>query len=232
MLASQRISADAARTKAHETSVWDSERGGTGACVRCEEAGTRPSARVGLAMSVFTHGVTQEDKTYLLDRNQVFPVVEKETIPDRMQRPYGRSCSRLYIAVIQHVRNLAKARELQFRDGRQKDGRPLKSQWHQTITRVLRGTRMILKFGKFHGLLLILLGVLLLGLQAWHFTQPLLLSGNPGEPDGTAPTQTAPQSPARRHPISKVPGILGGASLIFGAFVFYTHRERPTDERG
>ncbi|MCU1340112.1 MAG: hypothetical protein JWO19_5693 [Bryobacterales bacterium] len=33
------------------------KKGGTGACVRCEEAGTRPSARVGLAMSVFTHGV-------------------------------------------------------------------------------------------------------------------------------------------------------------------------------
>ena len=32
-------------------------KGGTGACVRCEEAGTRPSARVGLAMSVFTHGI-------------------------------------------------------------------------------------------------------------------------------------------------------------------------------
>ena len=49
-------------------------RGGTGACVRCEEAGTRPSARVGLAMSVFTHGVDRNDKPLLVIHNKVFPV--------------------------------------------------------------------------------------------------------------------------------------------------------------
>src|SRR2546423_9058920 len=50
------------------------KRGGTGACVRCEEAGTGPSARVGLAMSVFTHGVATKDKPYAVNDNQVFPV--------------------------------------------------------------------------------------------------------------------------------------------------------------
>ena len=49
-------------------------RGGTGACVRCEEAGTRPSARVGLAMSVFTHGVNSKDRPGMVDHNKVFPV--------------------------------------------------------------------------------------------------------------------------------------------------------------
>src|SRR3984893_19333638 len=49
-------------------------KGGTGACVRCEEAGTRPSARVGLAMSVFTHGVRSKGKPGTINHNKVFPV--------------------------------------------------------------------------------------------------------------------------------------------------------------
>src|SRR5260370_24623620 len=53
------------------------KKGGTGACVRCEEAGTRPSARVGLAMSVFTHGVNKKGKPRMINRNQVFPVRER-----------------------------------------------------------------------------------------------------------------------------------------------------------
>src|SRR6266404_2381374 len=56
------------------------EKGGTGACVRCEEAGTRPSARVGLAMSVFTHGVTTKGKPPLINRNQVFTVVMRRKL--------------------------------------------------------------------------------------------------------------------------------------------------------
>jgi hypothetical protein len=50
------------------------KKGGTGACVRCEEAGTRPSARVGLAMSVFTHGVEYDVRPSAIDHNQVIPV--------------------------------------------------------------------------------------------------------------------------------------------------------------
>jgi len=57
------------------------EKGGTGACVRCEEAGTRPSARVGLAMSVFTHGVTTKGKPGLINHNQVFAVaIRRKTL--------------------------------------------------------------------------------------------------------------------------------------------------------
>jgi hypothetical protein len=56
--------------------------GGTGACVRCEEAGTRPSARVGLAMSVFTHGVNSKGKPEVINRNKVFPVVRRTKYPE------------------------------------------------------------------------------------------------------------------------------------------------------
>src|SRR6266446_10954416 len=64
------------------------KKGGTGACVRCEEAGTRPSARVGLAMSVFTHGVTTKGKPRLINRNQVFTVVLRRKLLS-MQRLWG-----------------------------------------------------------------------------------------------------------------------------------------------
>jgi hypothetical protein len=59
------------------------KEGGTGACVRCEEAGTRPSARVGLAMSVFTHGVNSEGKPRMINHNQVFAVAQ----PNKTLRP-------------------------------------------------------------------------------------------------------------------------------------------------
>ena len=68
--------------------------GGTGACVRCEEAGTRPSARVGLAMSVFTHGVIQKGKPPILNRNKVFAVGKKDIYGAKSERTYHccRSC--------------------------------------------------------------------------------------------------------------------------------------------
>ena len=62
------------------------EKGGTGACVRCEEAGTRPSARVGLAMSVFTHGVTTKGKPRLINHNQVFTVASRRKMLRRLPR--------------------------------------------------------------------------------------------------------------------------------------------------
>jgi len=67
---------------------YEGKRGGTGVCVRCEEAGTRPSARVGLAMSVFTHGVTTKGKPSTVNRNKVFPV-ESGIIELRVERTVG-----------------------------------------------------------------------------------------------------------------------------------------------
>src|SRR6266404_3045351 len=70
------------------------KKGGTGACVRCEEAGTRPSARVGLAMSVFTHGVTTKGKPRLINRNQVFTVVlRRKSLSTQRPRGHGFSAS-------------------------------------------------------------------------------------------------------------------------------------------
>jgi hypothetical protein len=75
--------------------IWfKGEEGGTGACVRCEEAGTRPSARVGLAMSVFTHGVTTKGKPRLINHNQVFTVVSRRKMLRRL--PSGAMASSIW----------------------------------------------------------------------------------------------------------------------------------------
>lgn len=72
-----------------------SMKGGTGACVRCEEAGTRPSARVGLAMSVFTHGVNAKGKPRTINHNQVFPVAKRrKSLSRRLRGAHGASVSR------------------------------------------------------------------------------------------------------------------------------------------
>ena len=89
---------------------------------------------------------------------------------------------------------------------------------------------MQLSFGKFHGLLLVVLALLLFGLQAWLFTNAR--SDRPGAPAGSSGQERTGGTVVEHHQISKLPGVLGTASLLLGAAVFYVHRRQPPEQRG
>jgi hypothetical protein len=94
------------------------------------------------------------------------------------------------------------------------------------------GQIMRMKFGKFHGTMLVLLGVLLLGLQAWLITSSHSVEVEPGGANVTSGQERKEGRTAEHHDVSKLPAVLGGASLLLGAAVFYSHRRQPADQRG
>ena len=77
-----------------------------------------------------------------------------------------------------------------------------------------------MQFGKIHGLALAILGVVLLGLQAWFYVAP-------NKVIGAAADAVTPKVEHRTNPAA---GILGVISLIAGAGIFVTRRRADQPE--
>ena len=77
-----------------------------------------------------------------------------------------------------------------------------------------------MQFGRFHGISLILLAVMLLGLQTMlYMTTKQVVTGSP------AVSKTKPE-----HETYPVPGILGIASLMAGVVILATRRRADEPE--
>jgi hypothetical protein len=77
-----------------------------------------------------------------------------------------------------------------------------------------------MQFGKIHGLALAILGVLLLGLQAWFYMAP-------NKVISAAADAVTPKVEHRTNPAA---GILGVISLIAGVGIFVTRRKADEPE--
>jgi hypothetical protein len=78
-----------------------------------------------------------------------------------------------------------------------------------------------MQFGRIHGIALIVLGIILIGVQL-NF---MMASTNKNEVAPAAPS-TVSEPPRDTHPFSALPGILGIGSLLAGVLVFATARRR------
>ena len=77
-----------------------------------------------------------------------------------------------------------------------------------------------MRFGRFHGLALIVLGLILLATQAWLITRPRAAS-SAGSQGAVARPETGPNPlPAR------LPAVLGTVSLIVGFALIVWHRDQ------
>ena len=77
-----------------------------------------------------------------------------------------------------------------------------------------------MQFGKLHGVALVVLGAILLGLQALLFVAPREVASRPAESS----------MPNVAHKTNAVSGILGVASLITGVAIFATRRRADEPE--
>ena len=77
-----------------------------------------------------------------------------------------------------------------------------------------------MQFGKLHGVALVVLGAILLGLQALLFIAPREVVSRPAESS----------MPNAAHKTNLVSGILGVASLIAGVAIFATRRRADEPE--
>jgi len=87
-----------------------------------------------------------------------------------------------------------------------------------------------MQFGRLHGILLIVLGVLLLGAQGWIFVAPHEYTSS--DPVAHSPIDGNPVVPARSGNVSIIqilPGIVG-LLCVGGGYAIYVHdRNRPAD---
>jgi hypothetical protein len=77
-----------------------------------------------------------------------------------------------------------------------------------------------MQFGRFHGIVLAVLGVILLGIQAMLYMTPKKVV--------VGATETS--TPKAEHKTNPVPGILGVASLTAGIVIFVTKRRADEPE--
>ena len=87
-----------------------------------------------------------------------------------------------------------------------------------------------MQFGRFHGALLIVLGLLLLGAELWIYAAPH--STRPDQlPAPSSPINGNPVVPAPDHLslIQIFPGILGVFCLAAGAGIYIRDRNKPAD---
>lgn len=77
-----------------------------------------------------------------------------------------------------------------------------------------------MQFGKIHGLALAILGVVLLGLQAWFYVAPNKVTSG----------VTEAVTPKVEHRTNPAAGILGLISLIAGVGIFITRRKADEPE--
>jgi hypothetical protein len=77
-----------------------------------------------------------------------------------------------------------------------------------------------MQFGRFHGIALAVLGVILLAIQAMLYMTPRQL----------VTRATEPSTPKVEHKTNPLPGILGLASLTAGVAIFVTKRRADEPE--
>jgi hypothetical protein len=84
-----------------------------------------------------------------------------------------------------------------------------------------------MQFGRIHGIALIVLGVILIGLQF-----NLALASKNGPPQPVAPSSVTVQPHDDAHRFGPLAGIIGGVSLVAGIAVFATahRRDEPAHE--